>query len=221
MAASDVMGVDRLIDETRELVDAVERGEVERAAWIAIADNLLAIKRAEPTWGNARIGAPFDKSGTWVQRSCAWRTKSDQAPSPFSRKGSEVQPTKDDWAARKVLRDRPEAVADEIAAAVETLPAKDFAKVERATADRAVREFDDEHHVDRRRVGKSDERKAADEIHKAVWAIRSRFEFYADVPLREIDRALLGKLADYIAERVEREREWDEGITDLLEQAEA
>ena len=116
--------VDRLVAETKPIIKALETNNqigLQRAAWIAVADNLIRIQRAEPSWGTAGIGMLFDKSGSWVDRIVRWRTTSSSSTSPFSRAAREErgEPSPDDSSARKVLRERPEKIVPEIAKAME------------------------------------------------------------------------------------------------------
>jgi len=88
--------VQRLVDETRELIEQVEGGLFERAAWSAIGANLVAIRNSSADMTYAKIGALVGQSTEWVRVTVTWITQSKPGRTPFSREG---RPSRGDAAA--------------------------------------------------------------------------------------------------------------------------
>jgi len=109
--------VERLVNETRPLVEAMGRGEFEKVGWAAIADRLIAIQKADPQLSQATIGNFFGHTQKWVADIVKWRTSKSTSASPFARtKDGSSQQRAD---TRRQLREAPEVVAPEIARALE------------------------------------------------------------------------------------------------------
>lgn len=222
MATTESREVDRLVDETRELIADVERGEFERAAWAAIADHLVAIK-AETGWGHRRIADEVGQAKSWVTRVLQWRASGHAHghASPFVRgtPGQRTEAERNEIATRKILREQPEVVADEIAAAVEALPPKEFEKVEQATIGRRMDDLDREQPGAReRRDAWDDERKARKQIANALAALKARAFFY-DQPLDEHERALIPacrKVLDVLEGKAEMDDELEDFLNEVL-----
>ena len=90
--------VENLVEETKTLIEEVEAGNPDHAAWLAIRDRVeqLAEDRTED-----EVGELLSKSRRWVHDVLAWAHH--DVPSPFAKPGRDRVNVK--YGAKKALRD--------------------------------------------------------------------------------------------------------------------
>jgi hypothetical protein len=135
-----------LVEETKALIDEVEAGQPEHAAWLAIQDRVQRL-HAE-VGSNRKVGKLIGKGETWVRDVLKWDAR-DRAR-PFG--GAEKNAKRYEQQARKVLTDPakrkaaieeiakadPEAIAEIAKDAIEAASDEDAREVANAALDRDI-----------------------------------------------------------------------------------
>ena len=207
--------VERLVAEVIEQNQLYERGEMDRAFWLGQQQRLREIKDVSPKLTQAQIGAMVGKGVRWVQETLRWDSHRDA--SPFG--GTVAGDRREISQARKMLREQPEAVADEIADAAKRLPRDKRTEIGQAIfeQDRADYEADPEsQRATKHAKDRDHELDARQALSKALWALRARLDFYGDVPLNEheIERVAIIRL---LLERLEAGLAMDDELAAMLE----
>lgn len=95
--------VNTLIDEIKEQNALYDRGEKDKAFWIAQQHRLKAIKDADPELSNRKIGELVEKSPTWVKQVMEFDQKAGSAPN--WRRGSHATAAEVEKGAQQAMRD--------------------------------------------------------------------------------------------------------------------
>jgi len=127
-----------LVEETKALIEQVESGDTAHAAWLAIRDRVKQLYAGRGR-SQAEIGELLGKKPTWVNTLLRWDASVDSLP--FSRPERDREPARRERAAKQILAEQPEALAPEIAAAVEHLPEEAVGKIEAAVHKRRRKEY--------------------------------------------------------------------------------
>lgn len=96
-------------DHLTAAADFIARGE---NYYRRAADEIVAAMREDTTLSYREVGRRLDRDESWVRRLVQWRTSAAPA-TPFG--GPAERARRDDLAARKVLRERPEVIASALA----------------------------------------------------------------------------------------------------------
>lgn len=119
------------VDHLARAKDYIAKGE---DYYRKAAEEIQAAIDADPTLGMGRVAQAVGRSKSWCQALVQWRTNGLDEVGPFSEAAG--KPNRDESGVRKVLRDRPEQIAEAIAQA----PAEAQVKI----ADALIRSQDTE-----------------------------------------------------------------------------